>query len=475
MEYDISETPNVYEFTVSELNKAIQGTLEGKFENIRVRGEISDLKKHANGHIFFSLKDNESLILATIWRSTVYKINFEPEDGIEVIVDGNVKTWASASKYQIVINNIEIAGEGALLKLIEDRKKKLSKEGLFDEYHKKKLPYIPRCVAIITSGSGAAFRDIIKILRERFPINILLYPVLVQGKGAPEQIANAINKINTLDGNEKIFIEKNIILPDLLIVGRGGGSLEDLMAFNEEILVRAIFNSKIPIISAVGHEIDNTLADLVADARAPTPTAAAEMAVPEKMVLLNDISNLENRLLNVVKKHILMIRDKVKALSISPPYMLFENKSFGVTDKFNKIQLNILKLISNLENKLQKRPIFISDIINRINNENIKLNSIYKYILTKISGIRSNKEFSTLNIPKAFEKRIISNLNIKRMSFHIVAGKLESLSYENTLNRGFAMIEDKNNKLIKSITELKENSEINIKLRDGKVRAEVKK
>jgi len=297
---------------------------------------------------------------------------------------------------------------------------------------------------------------------------------LVQGKGAAEEISNAIKKINEIDKNYKYFKKIRFAYPDLLIVGRGGGSLEDLMAFNEEILVRSIFNSKIPIISAVGHEIDNTLADLVADARAPTPTAAAEMAVPEKMMLLNDISNLDNRLLNVVKKHILMIKDKLNLLSISPPYMLFENKSFGVTDKFNKIQLNVLKLIANLENKLQKRPIFISDIINRINNENTKLNSIYKYILTNIKGIRSNKELSTLNIPKTFEKRIISNLNIKKMSFHAVAGKLESLSYENILNRGFAMIEDKNNKLIKSITELKENSEINIKLRDGKVRAEVK-
>ncbi len=475
MEYSSTIGINIHEYTVSELNKAIQGTLEGKFENIRVRGEISGLNKAASGHVYLSLKDNDSIISAVIWSSKINQFNFIPEDGMEVLVDGNIKTWAPASKYQIIINNVELAGEGALLKLVEDRKRKLQQEGLFDVSFKNKLPYIPNCIGIITSETGAAFRDILKILRDRFPISILLYPVLVQGKGAAEEISNAIKKINEIDKNYKYFKKVNFSYPDLLIVGRGGGSLEDLMAFNEEILVRAIFDSKIPIISAVGHEIDNTLADLVADARAPTPTAAAEMAVPEKMVLLNDISNLDNRLLNVVKKHILMIKDKLKALSISPPYMLFENKSFGVTDKFNKIQINILKLIKNLENKLQKRPIFISDIINKINNENIKLNSIYKYILINIKGIRSKKELSTLNIPKDFEKKIISNLNIKRMSLHVIAGKLESLSYENVLNRGFAMIEDRNNKLIKSITELKENSEINIQLRDGKVRAEVKK
>ena len=475
MEYNISKGINIYEYTVSELNKAIQGTLEGKFENIRVRGEISGLNKAGSGHVYLSLKDDDSIISAVIWSSKINRLNFNPEDGMEVLVDGNIKTWAPASKYQIVINNIELAGEGALLKLIEDRKKKFFQEGLFESIHKKKLPYIPKCIGVITSGSGAAFRDILTILRNRFPISILLFPVLVQGKGAAEQIANAIRTINQVDSNIKYFKKINFTYPDLLIVGRGGGSLEDLMAFNEEIVVREIFNSRIPIISAVGHEIDNTLADLVADVRAPTPTAAAEIAVPEKMVLLEDLNTLENRFIKVINKFAETLKERLNAFSLSPPYMLFENKSLGVREKFNKIQFNTSQLILNLENKLQKRILIITNISNRVAAEMVKLNSIYKYISSSINGIKRNKEISVNNIPKVLDKKIYYNFDVQKMSFSGVVGRLESLSYENVLKRGFAMVEDENFKLVKSVKELKIDSDINIKFKDGKVKAKVKK
>ena len=203
MEYSSTTGINIHEYTVSELNKAIQGTLEGKFENIRVRGEISGLNKAASGHVYLSLKDNDSIISAVIWSSKINQFNFIPEDGMEVLVDGNIITWAPASKYQIIINNVELAGEGVLLKLVEDRKRKLQQEGLFDVSFKNKLHYIPNCIGIITSETGAAFRDIIKILRNRFPISILLYPVLVQGKGAAEEIykyyANSVVLIGNRD------------------------------------------------------------------------------------------------------------------------------------------------------------------------------------------------------------------------------------------------------------------------------------
>ena len=473
MEHDITKIINMHEFTVSELNKAIQGTLEGKFENIRVRGEISGLSKASSGHIYFSLKDNESLISAVIWRAISNKITFDPEDGMEVIIDGNIKTWAPASRYQIVVNNIEIAGEGALLKVIEDRKKKLSKEGLFDEYHKKELPYIPKCIGVITSGTGAAFRDIIKILRERFPINILLYPVLVQGKGAPEQIANAINKINKFDDGDKTIMEKNILIPDLLIVGRGGGSLEDLMAFNEEIVVRAIFDSEIPIISAVGHEIDTTLCDLVADCRAPTPTAAAEMAVPEKISLQNDINNLEGRLISETRKYLTLLKEKIENFSPSAPYMLFENKNLILKDKSNNLKNYILQKINNIKNDLDKKNILISSITSDLDKENIKLDSILQKIISNLKNVLTARELSIKTIPDVLHKKIKHSLELNRMSYLGPSGKLESLSYTNILKRGFAIVEDDNNKLIRSIKDIRKNSDININFKDGAIKAKV--
>ena len=473
MEPNITKIINMHEFTVSELNKAIQGTLEGKFENIRVRGEISGLSKASSGHIYFSLKDNESLISAVIWRAISNKITFDPEDGMEVIIDGNIKTWAPASRYQIVVNNIEIAGEGALLKVIEDRKKKLSKEGLFDEYHKKELPYIPKCIGVITSGTGAAFRDIIKILRERFPINILLYPVLVQGKGAPEQIANAINKINKLGDGDKTIMEKNILIPDLLIVGRGGGSLEDLMAFNEEIVVRAIFDSEIPIISAVGHEIDTTLCDLVADCRAPTPTAAAEMAVPEKISLQNDINNLEGRLISETRKYLTLLKEKIENFSPSAPYMLFENKNLILKDKSNNLKNYILQKINNIKNDLDKKNILISSITSDLYKEKIKLDSILQKIISNLKNVLTTRELSIKTIPDVLHKKIKHSLELNRMSYLGPSGKLESLSYTNILKRGFAIVEDDNNKLIRSIKDIRKNSDININFKDGAIKAKV--
>ena len=265
---------NLPEFTVSEISLAVKRTLEGAFERVRVRGEISGFKRAGSGHLYFALKDEEAKLDAVCWRTTAARLAVAPEDGLEVVATGRVSSYPGRSSYQLLVESIELAGEGALLKLLEERRKKLAAEGLFDGGRKRPLPFLPEVIGVITSPSGAVIRDILHRLADRFPRRVLLWPVLVQGEGAKEQIAAAIAGFNALQRGGRLP------RPDLLIVARGGGSLEDLWAFNEEIVVRAAAASAIPLISAVGHETDTTLIDFVSDRRAPTPTAAAEMATP---------------------------------------------------------------------------------------------------------------------------------------------------------------------------------------------------
>src|SRR5882724_2285932 len=261
------------EYTVSEISQAIRRTLEGSFERVRVRGEISGFKRAASGHLYLSLKDSEAVLDAVCWRMSAGRLAVSPEDGLEVIATGRMTSFPGRSRYQLVIDALEVAGVGALLKLLEERKQKLAAEGLFDAARKRPLPMLPRVIGVVTSPTGAVIRDILHRLADRFPRHVLLWPVLVQGEGSAEEVAAAIRGFNALGGG-------GTPRPDVIIVARGGGSLEDLWSFNEEIVVRAAAESMIPLISAVGHETDFTLIDFVADRRAPTPTAAAEMAVP---------------------------------------------------------------------------------------------------------------------------------------------------------------------------------------------------
>jgi exodeoxyribonuclease VII large subunit len=281
---------NAPEFTVSELSNALRRTVEDAYAHVRVRGEISGFKgPHSSGHCYFALKDENAKIEAVIWKSALYRMRFKPQEGLEVIATGRLTTYPGSSKYQIVIEALEPAGIGALMALMEERKKKLAAEGLFSETRKQLLPWLPEVIGVVTSPTGAVIRDILHRLEDRFPRRVLLWPVKVQGDGSAEQIAAAIRGFNALPEAGRIP------RPDVLIVARGGGSLEDLWSFNEEIVVRAAADSMIPLISAVGHETDITLIDFVADKRAPTPTAAAEMAVPVRSELLAEVDSLARR------------------------------------------------------------------------------------------------------------------------------------------------------------------------------------
>ena len=282
--------PNTPELTVTELSSALKRTVEDAYGHVRVRGEITGFRgAHSSGHCYFALKDEGAKIEAVIWKFAHARMRFKPQEGLEVIATGKLTTYPGSSKYQIVIEALEPAGIGALMALMEERKKKLAAEGLFDEARKQPLPWLPEVIGVVTSPTGAVIRDILHRLQDRFPRRVLVWPVKVQGEGSAEQIAAAIGGFNAMPQGGRIP------RPDLLIVARGGGSLEDLWSFNEEIVVRAAAASLIPLISAVGHETDITLIDFAADKRAPTPTAAAEMAVPVRSELIVEIDSLARR------------------------------------------------------------------------------------------------------------------------------------------------------------------------------------
>lgn len=282
--------------SVSELSHALKRTVEDAFGFVRVRGEISQPKVAASGHCYLRLKDENAVLDGIIWRGTMGKLGLKIEEGMEVIASGKVTTYPGRSSYQIIIESVELAGVGALLKLLEERRKKLAAEGLFDAARKKPLPDLPTVIGVVTSPTGAVIRDILHRIADRFPRHVLLWPVKVQGDGAADEVAAAIEGFNSLKPGGAIP------RPDVLIVARGGGSLEDLWAFNEEIVVRAAAASAIPLISAVGHETDTTLIDHAADRRAPTPTAAAEMAVPVRLDLIANIGQRATRLTQAIAR-----------------------------------------------------------------------------------------------------------------------------------------------------------------------------
>ena len=357
--------------SVSELSGALKRTIESSFGQVRVRGEISGFKRHASGHCYFTLKDENACIDAVIWRTSAGVLAFRPEDGAEVIATGKLTTYPGRSKYQIVVDRMELAGEGALLALLERRKKALAGEGLFAAERKRKLPFLPRVIGVVTSPTGAVIRDILHRLEDRCPTHVILWPVPVQGEGAAAKIAEAIRGFPSLEPK-----------PDLLIVARGGGSIEDLWAFNEEEVVRAAAESPIPLISAVGHETDTTLIDHAADRRAPTPTAAAEIAVPVRSELFAQLSELAHRGQHCLARRTERSRERLE-LSLArwpQPQSLFTPKARRIDEVGERLPRSLASRAGHARGDLngvapRLRPELLSDRVTRASD---RLQSLWR-------------------------------------------------------------------------------------------------
>jgi len=310
---DDSKRDNAPEFSVTELSGAIKRVIEGEFAHVRLRGEVGRVARPRSGHLYLDLKDDRAVIAGVIWKGVAGRLTTQPEEGMEVIATGRVTTFGGQSKYQIVIEDIQPAGQGALMAMLEQRKKKLAAEGLFEQGHKRQLPFLPEVIGVVTSPSGAVIRDILHRLRERFPRKVLIWPVAVQGAACAPEVARAIRGFNALGPGGAVP------RPDVLIVARGGGSIEDLWGFNEEDVARAAFASEIPLISAVGHETDTTLIDFVSDRRAPTPSAAAEIAVPVRMDLLTWLDGQSSRLVRALTGTVNQRGQRLRDLSRAVP------------------------------------------------------------------------------------------------------------------------------------------------------------
>ena len=303
----MSPGDNAAPLSITEISQALKRTVEDQFGYVRLRGEISRVSRPRSGHIYTTLKDDKANLDAVIWKGNAARLPFEPEEGLEVIATGKLTTYPGQSKYQIVIDSLELAGEGALLALLEKTRARLAEEGLFAPERKRALPYLPKVIGVVTSPTGSVIRDILHRLADRFPSHVIVWPVLVQGQGAAEQVAGAIRGFSDLEKGGPVA------RPDVVIVARGGGSIEDLWGFNEEAVVRAIAESSIPVISAVGHETDTTLADYAADRRAPTPTAAAEMAVPVRADLEATLADFGGRQRRAVHRPVELGRERLEA------------------------------------------------------------------------------------------------------------------------------------------------------------------
>ncbi|MBA4097281.1 MAG: exodeoxyribonuclease VII large subunit [Rhodospirillum sp.] len=466
----IPTTHNLAELTVSELSGAIKRTLESGFERVRVRGEISGFKRAGSGHLYMQLKDDAAAIKAVVWRSTAVRLGLNPEDGMEVVATGRITSYAERSEYQLVIERVELAGLGALLKLLEDRKKKLAAEGLFDAARKRPLPLLPGVIGVVTSPSGAVIRDILHRLEDRFPRHVLLWPVLVQGEGAAQQVANAIRGFNALPAGGKVP------RPDVLIVARGGGSLEDLMAFNEEIVVRAAAASEIPLISAVGHETDTTLIDFASDRRAPTPTAAAEMAVPVRADLIAEVAQCGHRLARAASRQIAEQRLTIEGLGrgLPDPVRLIQEKTQQLDawiERRDNAQRGFFDRKRDQLHALSNRLRTPRDQIAAMRNA---LSSAISHLSTCISASLERSARRLDNAGAHLRPKLLRDLVDRRGdALAGCAALLESYSYEHVLKRGFALVRDEDDQPLTRAASLSSGMAVSLQFHDGRARAVV--
>ena len=445
---------NIPEYSVTELSSALKSTIEDNFGYVRIKGELSGINKHSSGHIYLTLKDENAIINGIIWRSSVAKIKIQPEEGLEVICSGKISTgynpgrYPGRSNYQITIDSMKPAGVGALMAILEERKQKLKIEGLFEEIHKKTLPKYPTSIGVITSPTGAVLQDIKHRISDRFPCNIILWPVPVQGNDAAELIENAILGFNTLD-------ESKIQKPDVIILARGGGSIEDLWCFNEEEVVRAVFQSQIPVISAIGHETDTTLVDYAADMRAPTPTAAAELATPAKDILIAELSENSNRLNSSIKNIVSMSRERVVSVQkLLPSYQNLFNL------KLNDINILAQRLPTAIK-------IYLQNEITNLQTSSSKLN--LKILKEKIK----NSQNSLSSLKNQLTNNSKTNLSTQSNRVLSVSKLLESLSYKSVIKRGFSVVRNSSNIILTKKTDVLNDKKLNVETKFGTINVTV--
>ena len=508
---------NAAEFTVSEIAQAVKRTVEDEFGHVRVRGEISGFRgQHSSGHAYFTLKDENASIDAVVWKGNYAKLTFKPEEGLEVIATGRLTTFPRSSKYQIVIDNIEPAGAGALMALLEERRKKLLAEGLFARERKRELPYLPRVIGVITSPTGAVIRDILHRLEDRFPSHVLVWPVRVQGDTCAPEVVNAIEGFNALQPGGRIP------RPDLLIVARGGGSIEDLWGFNEEAVVRAVAASGIPVISAVGHETDTTLIDYASDMRAPTPTAAAEAAVPVRAELIGYVDDLGSRQRQAARRLSASARDRLRAAVAGLP-----RPADLVATQRQRLDHAASNLFSCLRHSVQDRRVQFARIEPRLGPQLLKRRQdefgerLKNLSLRADAGLRKTVDRARLTYDPRAERLAVGAARLverKRAHFQTVGPKLSpnalkaelrhsqsqlaplasrllasvtlslgerraaltqsgkllvSLSYKSVLARGYAVIKDEEGNLVHQRAGLAPGDAVAIEFADGAVGATI--
>jgi exodeoxyribonuclease VII large subunit len=439
---------NLVEWTVSDLSAALKRTVEDSYSYVRVRGEISGFKgQHSSGHCYFSLKDESAKIDAVIWRTAFARLRVKPEEGLEVIATGKLTTYPSRSSYQIVIETIELAGVGALMKLLEERKKKFAAQGLFDEARKQLLPYLPDVIGVVTSPTGAVIRDILHRLQDRFPRRVLVWPVRVQGETGAAEVANAIHGFNALP--ERGPMRR----PDLIIVARGGGSLEDLWSFNEEAVVLAAAGSMIPLISAVGHETDFTLIDFAADWRAPTPTAAAEKAVPVRADLLMRLGDLGLRNLACWRRGVDQRRKELRLLSRALPAL--DDLLSGPRQRLDACAARLPRaLIANAQIHHRQLTSVASRLSPRLLRARLSRGS-------EIVAALDERRHRCLRV----------HLDRRAGRVHAAGQLLNAYSYRGVLSRGFALVRDGEGRPLRAAASVAGGMSLSIEFADGRIGA----
>ena len=479
---------NVPEYGVSEISASIKSLIESEFSRVRVRGEIGRVFTARSGHLYYDIKDEKSVLAAVTFKGQAPGLAIVPEEGLEVTATGKVTSFGSQSKYQLIVDDLKVAGIGALMAMLEKRKETLQKEGFFNKENKKRIPYIPNLIGVITSPQGAVLSDILHRLRDRFPSNVVVWPVTVQGEKCAVEVSKAIRGFNAIP------VSKGGYRPDVLIIARGGGSIEDLWGFNEEVVVREVANSSIPIISAIGHETDTTLIDYASDIRAPTPSAAAEIVVPVRVNLLAELRSLEARLINVIAKlhevkaerltYLLRFLNRPEDLLASPSDKL-QSISLRMPKALNYAiqakRLNSERIMAGLRSNLLKNVMTIAQnlfddhfqSIRRLIGSQVKLKrSTFDGIGVRLSNAKLKKSLESAEEKlEALAKKLsfLTNIELQEKSKRLkYQGQLlMNLSYHTTLERGYSVVWiDK--KIISSKFNIKKKKDVVIEFKDGK-------